>query len=484
MPIGNLLKFGGRALGQATDPTNYKFLKEAAEGVLSLTVPQGVNFGALPTQFLNTLTDIQQMAPGAAKEAARNKAKTTLTRAARTQGPAPRPAGQGSSGALRAPSVGTQPVRPTPTTVAPRTNIPGSPLATDYALSRQTGMTQALGKARNAAQPAAQNFLGRMMSAGGGKVGFGFDLLNPVPGIGMGGSLASALGLGGAAGLATTVGGGLLAAGAFDAAFPQGVASGTLDAERKRGGFKDKSAKYRTALSAGLSPLEMRGLYGGSGDMDAGPSTVSGGSTGQQPPADTGVEKGGRQAGSTGSTSLDPRERAYVEEVSRLAQQAQTDPYFQQMQQYEAARGQGAPAAELGRAISAAKFGTPEQRMQQTVGRFNPQMAGMPGYPATREAFEQQRPFIAPEEEARIGAMDMASQALQGAMQGQAGTQFPAQALGVMQRPAGVSPNTSAFAGPQAGQAGMSMSPTTDISALPEEAKAEFLKRLQSFRPM
>jgi hypothetical protein len=483
MPIGNLLKFGGRALGQATDPTNYKFLKEAAEGVLSRTVPQGVNFGALPTQFLNTLTDIQQMAPGAAKEAARNKAKTTLTRAAKAQGPAPRPAGQGASGALRAPSVGIQPVRPTPTTVAPRTNIPGSPLATDYALSRQTGMTQALGQARNAAKPAAQNFLGRMMSAGGGKVGFGFDLLNPVPGIGMGGSLASALGLGGAAGLATTVGGGLLAAGAFDAAFPQGVASGTLDAERKRGGFKGKP----------MSALEMRAMYGGSGDMDAGPSTVSGGSTGQQPPADTGVEKGGRQAVSTGSASLDPRDRAYVEEVSRLAQQAQTDPYFQQMQQYERqgkqAVGSGNQAQmdavrDLGLAINAAKFGTPEQRMQQTVGRFNPQMAGMPGYPATREAFEQQKPFIAPEEEARIGAMDMASQALQGAMQGQAGTQFPAQALGVMQRPAGVSPNTSAFAGPQAGQAGMSMSPTTDISALPEEAKAEFLKRLQSFRPM
>ena len=188
-----------------------------------------------------------------------------------------------------------------------------------------------------------------------------------------------------------------------------------------------------------------------------------------------------------------PKDRAYVEEVSRLAQQAQTDPYFQQMQQYEAARKQAVGSGnqaqmdavrDLGLAINAAKFGTPEQRMQQTVGRFNPQMAGMPGYPATREAFEQQRPFIAPEEEARIGAMDMASQALQGAMQGQAGTQFPAQALGVMQRPAGVSPNTSAFAGPQAGQAGMSMSPTTDISAIPEEAKAEYLKRLQSFRPM
>jgi len=193
------------------------------------------------------------------------------------------------------------------------------------------------------------------------------------------------------------------------------------------------------------------------------------------------------------SLGASPKDRAYVEEVSRLAQQAQTDPYFQQMQQYEAARKQAVGSGnqaqmdairDLGLAINAAKFGTPEQRMQQTVGRFNPQMAGMPGYPATREAFEQQRPFIAPEEEARIGAMDMASQALQGAMQGQAGTQFPTQALGVMQRPAGVSPNTSVFAGPQAGQAGMSMSPTTDISALPEEAKAEFLKRLQSFRPM
>jgi len=298
MPIGLLGKFGGRALRQAVDPTNYKFLKEATENVLSRTVPQGVNFGALPTQFLNTLTDIQKMAPGAAKEAARSKAKTTLTRAARAQAPAPRPVGQGAGGALRAPSVGTQPVRPTPTTVAPRTNIPGSPLATDYALSRQTGMTQALGQARKAGQAGAQNFLGRMMSAGGGKLGLGFDLLNPVPGIGMGGSLTSALGLGGAAGLATTVGGGLLAAGAFDAAFPQGVASGTLDAERKRGGFKDKP-------------------NGGSGDMDAGPDVVSSGSTGQQPPADTSSGRDTRQAGnregSTGSVSMDPRERAYVE---------------------------------------------------------------------------------------------------------------------------------------------------------------------------
>jgi len=219
------------------------------------------------------------------------------------------------------------------------------------------------------------------------------------------------------------------------------------------------------------------------GDMDAGPGKVSEMNDPSQ--SDYVAPKV--------PSKIPPEDRAYVEEVSRLAQQAQTDPYFQQMQQYEAARKQAVGSGnqaqmdavrDLGLAINAAKFGTPEQRMQQTVGRFNPQMAGMPGYPATREAFEQQRPFIAPEEEARIGAMDMASQALQGAMQGQTGTQFPTQALGVMQRPTGVSPNTSAFAGPQAGQAGMSMSPTTDISALPEEAKVKFLKRLQSSRPM
>jgi hypothetical protein len=256
------------------------------------------------------------------------------------------------------------------------------------------------------------------------------------------------------------IGGGLLF-GALEGLAPARTGKGTL--------AENDPERYRSIVS-----MQNGGtLY--SGDPDAGPGKVS------------------EMNDPSQADYVAPKDRAYVEEVSRLAQQAQTDPYFQQMQQYEAARKQAVGSGnqaqmdavrDLGLAINAAKFGTPEQRMQQTVGRFNPQMAGMPGYPATREAFEQQRPFIAPEEEARIGAMDMASQALQGAMQGQAGTQFPTQALGVMQRPAGVSPNTSVFAGPQAGQAGMSMSPTTDISAIPEEAKAEFLKRLQSFRPM
>jgi len=400
MPIGGLFKLGGRALGQVADPTNYNFLRKAVEDVLSRTVPQGVNFGALPTQFLDTLTNIERMAPGAAKEAARNKAKTTLTRAARAQAPAPRPMGQGAGGALRAPSVGPQTVRPTLTTVAPRTNIPGSPLATDYALSRQTGMTQALGQARNAARPAAQNFLGRMMSAGGGKVGFGFDLLNPVPGIGMGGSLTSALGLGGVGGLATTVGGGLLAAGVFDAAFPQGLGPGTLDAERKRGGFKDKSAKYRTALSAGLSPLEMRGLYGGSGDMDAGPATPARQTgSGVAPPAP--------QLPPPEYPNLSPQERAYQQEIARTQQMAAANPYFQQMNLY----GQGQRAMQtqedmnqvrdLGLAINRSMYGD-----MTTPKTANPLMAGLthPG-PA--------QPVIPMDEEGRIGQLDAAAAGVQ-----------------------------------------------------------------------
>ena len=391
MPIGGLLRFGGRALGQAVDPTNYKFLKEAAENVLSRTVPQGVNFGALPTQFLDTLTNIERMAPGAAKEAARNQAKTTLRRAARVQAPAPRPVGQGAGGALRAPSVGPQTVRPTPTTVAPRTNIPGSPLATDYALSRQTGMTQALGQARNAAKPvakpAAQNFLGRMMSAGGGKVGLGFDLLNPVPGIGMGGSLASALGLGGVGGLATTVGGGLLAAGAFDAAFPQGVAPGTLDAERKRKGKP-------------MSALEMRALYALPGDMDGGPATPA-----RQPGSDTAPPA--PQLPPPEYPNLSPQERAYQQEIARTQQMAAANPYFQQMNLY----GQGQRAMQsqqdmnqvrdLGLAINRSMYGD-----MTTPRTPNPLMAGLtPPGPA--------QPVIPMDEEGRIGQIDTASEGVQ-----------------------------------------------------------------------
>jgi hypothetical protein len=137
-PAGFLYNFIGRAV---QDPTNYRFLQEAAGNVLSRAIPQNVNWGGLPGQFLNTLSDISKMAPGPAKEAARTKAKTTLTRAAVS--PPTRPVGQvGAGGLLRAPAVGTPVVRPPVTVGAPSTSLPGGgPFNIDYALRRATGFT-------------------------------------------------------------------------------------------------------------------------------------------------------------------------------------------------------------------------------------------------------------------------------------------------------------------------------------------------------
>lgn len=396
MPIGLLTKFGGRALGQVADPTNYKFLKEATENILSRTVPQGVNFGALPTQFLDTLTDIQRMAPGAAKEAARNKAKTTLTRAARAQAPAPRPVGQGAGGALRVPFLGSQPVRPTPTTVAPRTNISGSPLATDYALSRQTGMTQALGQARKAGQAGAQSFLGRMIGAGGGRIGFGFDLLNPVPGIGVGGSIAKGLGLTGLAGGATIVGGGLLAAGALEAALPQSVAPGTLDEARKRGLLK-------------MSPLELRKIYGGSGDMDTSDAAAYTPGTGYTFDSDrsSSVAPPAPILPPPPESLLPPEERAYQAELARTQQMMASNPYMPQTQLYAQAQSvmqtpeDMAATRDLGFAINRAMYGN-----QLTPKTPNPLMAGLTPPPGAQ-------PNIPMDQEGRIGQIDTASEGVQ-----------------------------------------------------------------------
>jgi hypothetical protein len=137
-PAGFLYNFIGR---NVADPRNYRFLQEAAGNVLSRAIPQNVNWGGLPTQFLNTLTDITKMAPGAAKESARSQAKTTLVRAAAT--PPTRIAGQiAPGGALRAPSFGNSPARPPVAVSAPSSSLPsGGPFNIDYALRRATGFT-------------------------------------------------------------------------------------------------------------------------------------------------------------------------------------------------------------------------------------------------------------------------------------------------------------------------------------------------------
>lgn len=137
-PAGFLYNFLGRAV---QDPTNYRFLQQAAGDVLSRAIPKNVNWGGLPSQFLNTLDDITRMAPGAAKEAARTKAKTTLTRAA-VSPPSPSSVRIGPGGLPSAPPIGTPVVRPPVTSRAPSTSLPGGgPFSIDNALRRATGFT-------------------------------------------------------------------------------------------------------------------------------------------------------------------------------------------------------------------------------------------------------------------------------------------------------------------------------------------------------
>jgi hypothetical protein len=211
------------------------------------------------------------MAPGAAKEAARTKAKTTLTRAA-VSPPSPSSVRIGPGGLPSAPPIGTPVVRPPVTSRAPSTSLPGGgPFNIDYALRRATGFTGSpqqlidkltppsfgaqLGQFQRQLGQSAQGlvdtgrgllrnlptpinpFTTRTPTTVPGKVGKFFnplnpanaiDFVNPMPGVGLGARLSAGLGLTGIGGTAVTVGGGLAGAGAFDMLFPQGTADATL----------------------------------------------------------------------------------------------------------------------------------------------------------------------------------------------------------------------------------------------------------------
>lgn len=320
-PAGFLYNFVGR---QLTDPTNYRFLQQAAGDVLSRAIPKNVNWGGLPSQFLNTLDDITRMAPGAAKEAARTKAKTTLTRAA-VSPPSPSAVRIGPGGLPSAPPIGTPVVRPPVTTRAPSTALPGGgPFNIDYALRRATGFTgspqqladkltsssfggqlgrlgQQLGRSAQGFVDTSRGLLGRLPTqinpfATGtptttlGKVGKFFnplnpanaiDFVNPMPGVGLGARLTAGLGLTGGAGMATTIGGGLLGAGAFDMLFPQGTADGTLKGKEyltnrymPYGGdasLRDEQGRMWAGKNYGFqSPESFNKLFGGAQQTTAG----------------------------------------------------------------------------------------------------------------------------------------------------------------------------------------------------------------------
>lgn len=114
-----LIRYGGPTVRQGldvvTNPKTYQGLAQNVDDVLQRRIPQsGVNIQNAPMSLLGKVNDIFDMAPGSAKEAARNQLQRGFRMADRLSkgGPAPR-GGLSSTGALRAPGVGPQvPRRP------------------------------------------------------------------------------------------------------------------------------------------------------------------------------------------------------------------------------------------------------------------------------------------------------------------------------------------------------------------------------------
>ena len=118
--LGKLfVRYGGPTVKQGldvvTNPKTYQGLAKNVDDVLQRKIPQaGVNIQNAPMSLLGKVNDIFDMAPGSAKEAARNQLQRNFRMADRLSQGAPVPrGGLSSTGALQAPSVGPQTLRRT-----------------------------------------------------------------------------------------------------------------------------------------------------------------------------------------------------------------------------------------------------------------------------------------------------------------------------------------------------------------------------------
>jgi hypothetical protein len=368
---------------------SYQNISRDVGNVLQQNLPssfRGAGAQNIPTSILGQVSDIAEMAPGAARERARNQLARNLRMAERGLSPAPtRPAGQGPTGLLRAPSVGN--VSPgLNTTLAPRTNIPGSPLATDYALSRQTGMTQALGQARKALSSSPT---GALKGAGGLLKGGG-NLLGPIglvaDGLSTGKDLKDSLNRG--EGFARIPG---LVQRLFSGDKKDTTTYSSVP------GFIGPVAQPSPGLIGPPVPLveSQRGAWTTKG-WDPNAARISPQET--PPPAPILPPP---------ESLLPPEERAYQAELARTQQMMASNPYMPQTQLY--AQGQSvmqtpedmAATRDLGLAINRAMYGN-----QLAPKTPNPLMAGL-----TPPSGAQ--PNISIDQERRIGQIDAASEGVQ-----------------------------------------------------------------------
>jgi len=156
------------AVDTITNPQTYIGLADDVTNTLGRMLPkgfQGAGIQRAPMSVLGQVDDIAKMAPGRAREVARDQAARNFRMAGRLDDGV-RPVGQGPSGALRAPTIGSKAPRPTPATSAPSSSLPGSgPLQRDNEASRAL-LREAI-KQRRALTP-AQKAAGASVLAGGG----------------------------------------------------------------------------------------------------------------------------------------------------------------------------------------------------------------------------------------------------------------------------------------------------------------------------
>lgn len=156
------------AVDTITNPQTYIGLADDVTNTLGRMLPkgfQGAGIQRAPMSVLGQVDDIAKMAPGRARELARNQTARNFRMAGRLDDGV-RPVGQGPSGALRAPTVGSKAPRPTPATSAPSSSLPGSgPLQRDNEASRAL-LREAI-KQKRALTP-AQKAAGASVLAGGG----------------------------------------------------------------------------------------------------------------------------------------------------------------------------------------------------------------------------------------------------------------------------------------------------------------------------
>jgi hypothetical protein len=373
---------------------SYQQLGSQVDSALQRNLPRsftGAGIQNAPMNIIGQVSDLADMPEGAAKEAARNQIQRNLRMADRGLQPPGRPAGQGPGGAFRAPGVGSNPPRSTPTTVAPRSTLPqtGGPLARDYSLGRSTGTVDQFRKLRQSAAPlrnaGASGVLGgvsRFIQGPLTAVPLGVTLFNQ----GQSGSLldkATNLVPGMTADPETDVGKRL---GDSISSFISGLGKG----DNRVRGRSGAARAQRQAAAESRSPLAMRERFGGSGDMDAGDAATYTPQGAYVFDSDTPAPVPRRLP-----TTEELERRAYEQEVSRIAQQS--DPYF---------RGGGSPmvnyTADQGMAINQALYGD-----MLTPNTPNPLMAGL--------TFDQSNPTMQGRNynmENPVGVQQSAAQAL------------------------------------------------------------------------